>query len=257
MDKSLPRLLICVLTLAYGMPLSALSLNGTTRYASIVEISARVAGVVEKVRVRPGQRVTQGDELVELDATPYRARLAKAGARVKQLQPALISAELELERAFELYDRDSLSQIEMKNAENKAAAAQGAVAQAEAEVDLANYELRQARLEAPITGRVMAVHARQGQYVNPDVALSPLITLVDSRRMLAVAVLNTDQWQANLVGKKATVMIRGKKYLAQVARIGYQRIQKADGLPAYEIALSFSTSELLPADMPVSIEIQE
>ena len=117
---------IIPLIMLLHLPLSqALTLNGFTAFDSVIELNARVSGVVDTIAVKPGQLVQKGDLLIQLDTVPYRARLDRAMAIEKSLQPVVLTAQMELERAEELYDRDSLSQVALKNAENALAKAEG------------------------------------------------------------------------------------------------------------------------------------
>jgi RND family efflux transporter MFP subunit len=257
MVRSIVKTVLLGLSMIYFGSVQALALNGFTRFDAESAINSSAAGVVKSVRVSTGQKVKRGDVLVELDATPYRAQLERAQALLKSLQPAMISAELELDRAMELFDRDSLSQVELKYAENKFAAAEGAYQAAQADVNLASYHLKQTQVKSPINARVIGVNTFPGHYVNPEVDSSTLLTIVSANSMQAVAVLNSDQWSSNLINKKATVKYRDKIYQGQVSELGFQRVEQSGGLPAYEIRVVFSTADLIPAEMPVSIDITD
>ena len=251
------RLLLPVLFLLITPALQALELNGFTRFGDRVTLNAATSGVIARIAVRPGQRVSRGDLLLQLDDRPQRARLKRARALADRLKTPLQTAELEFERAQELYDRDSLSTVALQNAEGKLAEARGAYEAALAEQKLAEYELERTRLTAPLSARVLEIHARKGQFVNPQVALSPLLTLVETRRMQAAASLSSEQWSKDWVGRKAQVIYRGQRYPGRVEGLGLQRIQNGSGLSGYEIRIVFDTDQLIPADMPVRIEIAE
>lgn len=249
---------IIVLTWLCYIPAGhALSLDGITGFASTIHLNASTEGKIIVIPVKTGQTVKKGDLLIKLDATPHKARLAHAKAIEKSFLPAVTTAQLELERALELYDRDSLSQIELKNVENKLLLAEGAYQAAQAELALAEYELIQTSVRSPIDGRVISLVVNIGQYVNPQVTTDSLISLVNNQRMKAVATINSDQWRHGLMNKKATVKFRDKTYHGSVTYLGLNRIKLSSGLPAYEIHVSFDTDNLIPADMPVSIEIRE
>jgi membrane fusion protein, multidrug efflux system len=252
----LKTIFICFNVFYFGS-VQALTLNGFTEFSAVMKINARTAGIVQSVDIKTGQQVRQGDVLFKLDATPYQAKHERAKALASSLQPALSTAQFELDRAQELYDRDSLSQVEFKNAENKAAAAEGAFNAAQADVRLARYQLQLTQVKSPMNARVIKVSTGTGQYVDPAVDSSTLITLVSANSMNAVAVLNSDQWHSDLLNKKATVKYRNKVYNGKVTELGYQRVQQAGGLPAYEVRINFATDDLIPAEMPVSIEIKD
>ncbi len=255
MGKLLLKTLLLNAALLHSAGVWALSLNGVTEFGSITKINARSAAVIAEVAVSPGSRVKAGDLLLRFDATPHQARRDQTEARVKGLRPEVSIAELELERALELYDRDSLSEVELKKAENRLAAAQADLQAAEAELRLASYELQQTRITAPAAARVLSVDASAGQYVDPAVSSAALVSLVDARNMKAVAALTPEQWSPSLLNKKATVKFRGKTYTGEVSRIGLGHVQQANGQAAYQVEISFTTDNLIPAHMPVSIEI--
>ncbi len=249
---------ITITYMAFGLPPAwALSLNGYTDFVNTQQINAGVSGSILSVHVKPGQKVLKGDLLVKLDATPYRIRLDKAQALERSLLPAAESARLELERAQELYDRDSLSEVELKNAENKLAEADGVHQAAQADSLLAEYDLNNCIIRSTIEGRVLEVNTNPSYYVDPAVQSTVLLTLVESHHMKAIALINPDQWSSALINKKATVKFRGKIFHGKVSYIGYKGEIKSSGLPAYEVQVTFNTSTLIPAEMPVSIEVPD
>ncbi len=244
--------------MAFGLQTaSALSLNGYTDFGATLEINSSVVGSVMAVHVKPGQKVLKGDILIKLDATPYRTRLEKVQAIEGSLLPAVESARLELERVQELYDRDSLSEVELKKAENFLAEANGAYQAAQADSLLAEYDLNNCVIRSPVEGRVLEVNTNTSQYVDPAVQSRVLLTLVDSLHMKAIALINSDQWDARLINKKATVTFRSKIFHGKVSYIGYKRKKLSTGLPAYEVHVAFKTTSLIPAEMPVFIDIPD
>lgn len=237
--------------------LQALELNGFTRFGDEVKLNVGTAGVVKKILVKPGQRVAIGDVLLRLDDRLHRARLARARAQAERLKPNVDTAELELERAQELYDRDSLSSVALQQAEGRLAEARGAWQAALAEQEIAEYELERTKLHAPLAGRVLEIDVGVGQYVDPAIDASSLVTLAKTNRMRGVGTISSEQWSDELVGQKAQVTYRGKRYAGQVEQIGLSRTRTGSGLSGYELSVDFETDRLIPADMPVVIEITE
>ena len=251
------RLLILFSGLIYYPASQALTLNGFTRFGSIVELNAKVSGVIQTIKVKPGQRVNKGDVLISLEITPLQASVDSAIAVEKSLLPVVETAQLELQRAEELYDRDSLSQVALKNAENSLAQADGHYQAAIAQRVIAVYQLKNATINSPINGRVLQLHTNIDQFVDPAVNLRSLVTLVKSQQMKAVALIKSEQWSGSLMNKPATVVFGKKQFSGKVSYLGYERIKQSSGLPAYEIHVSFVTDQLIPAEMPVTINIEE
>ncbi len=250
-------LLILLAGPLFASSASALSLNGFSKFSDHFALNARSAGIIQQVHVKAGQRVKQGEVLVELDASREQAMLNKALAQEKALEPELEIAELELEKALELYDRDTLSEVALKTAENKLARIQGAYKAAQAETSIARFDLQNTRLRSPVDGRVLRVHQRRGQYVSPAYQSIPLVTLVESRQMKAIGLVSSEQWRASLIGLPATVSYKQRKFTGVVSYLGFERVKKSTGVAAYEITVDFSTDQLIPEQMPVSIEIKD
>ena len=251
------KLVLSLIGLFYLPAGLALSLNGFTEFASVLELNTSTAGVVQSVHVVAGQQVKKGDLLLSLDSTPHQARLDRALSIEKSLFPLVETAQMELGRAEELYARDSLSQVDLKNAENALAESEGGYQAAKSEVVLARYELAQTALYAPLDGVVLALSTNASRYVDPAVSGDTLVTLVADKKMKAIALVTSDQWNPALINKPASVTYRKRSYKGTVSFLGLKRIKQASGLPAYEVHVSFDADRLIPAEMPVAIEIQD
>jgi len=251
------KTILSLICLFYLSPSLALTLNGNTSFASVIHLNSAVSGVVESVKVKAGQHVKKGDVLLVLNNIPYKARLDRAIANEKSLMPAVQTAEMELERASELYDRDSLSQVALKKAEMTLAQAEGAHQVALAEVVLARYQLSNSIIYSPVDGYVLEFFANRSMYVDPAVSVDPLLTLVENHLMKAVALINSDQWSPSLMNKEATIQYRNKPFNGKVNYLGSRRVQQSSGLPAYEIHVVFESDILMPAEMPVIIQIKD
>ncbi len=257
MVNQIIKTLIALLALVHAYSAHALSLNGFTEFSSTLDINARTQGIVQAIRVKPGQRIKKGEVLIELDGVAQQASLDRARAKARALLPAVETTELELERAFELFDRDSLSQVELKKAQINLAMAQGNYQAAQADTRLAQYQLDNSILRSPINGRVLQLHAHVGQYLNPAVTQTPLITLVDTLSMKAVAWINSEQWTPDLLDQQASVKYRDQSFSGRVSHVGYKRIKQPGGTAAYKLHVQFTTDTLIPADMPVTINIRD
>src|ERR1035438_7128242 len=101
---------------------------GTVRPKLSAAIEAKVSGRIEKMRVVPGQMVTNGELLVQLDAHEIQSRLDQAAASRQQ-------AESDLKRATDLMEQKILSQSEFDNTQSKFRIAAAAEAEAKTMLD--------------------------------------------------------------------------------------------------------------------------
>ena len=249
------RLVLILSGLLLSLSAQALSLQGRTEFAEPMQINAATAGVIRNIAVKPGQIVKSGELLIELDDTPHQARLNKAKGLQLSLAPAVTTAELEFDRAQELYDRDSLSQVELTMAESRLSLAQGEYQAATAEVERYAYELSQTRIKAPAVARVVAIMANHGYYLDPAVTGSPVLMLASANQMRATALIDAQQWSPALLNRKARVSFNGQSFPGVVDQLGLIQSDPANAKPAYELHVLFDNRRMLAAGLPVSIEI--
>ena len=241
----------------FSTPLLAVELKGRTDFSELYSLNSAVSGIVSEVYVSAGQLVKRDAVLLKLDARPFQAKVAEAKANVIMRKPVRDQMLIELERAQELYDRDSLARVVLQNAENNLQIAEGELAAAEAKLQLAAYKLSQSTVTAPDDLLVLEVNTHARQYINTEVSDQPLVVLANHREMMAIAYLGPDEWNAGLVGKAAQVDYLGRKIRGKVISLDYRRRPKPDSPDGFELRVKFVASGEIPANMPVTIDIQK
>ena len=111
--------------------------------------------VVASLDVAPGDTVKKGQVLATLDDEGLKT------ANVKRVEAQLVNVMTEYKRNLELQRRQLISASEMETLQLR-------VTIAEAELTQAQAELERTRVKSPINGRVIVVHAREGERVGPD-----------------------------------------------------------------------------------------
>ena len=130
--------------------------------AGKVELSTRVPGVVEEVKVKAGQRVKKGEVLVRLNNVIFQARVKEAQAEVDRNQVDEEDAKRDLDRAEELYRRTVTSTTELEAARLKYDRATAGLAAAQARLAIAQKNLSDTVLKAPFNGVVAERLAEPG-----------------------------------------------------------------------------------------------
>ena len=144
----------------------------------IVQVGTPVSGVVERIAVERGDTVVRGQVLVQLSAAVERASLAVALERAGQVGETVIAngtqelAQRELARAHELYAQNFVSKNYLDKQQAEASVAGGRSDQASErrqlsgrEVGLAQAQLAQRTIRAPISGVVVERLVAAGEYV--------------------------------------------------------------------------------------------
>ena len=160
-----------------------LSVNTTGQVRSDSEgrLRAEVAGTVQRLRVRPGERVRAGQPVVELDPRPFEIDLAEA-------EVALQVAE---QTYGDLYRPDSAATGVMPNqARLDAFVIRSGLAAARVRLDRARLARERATITAPFSGTVDRINTVIGDRINAGQDLGVLVDLENLR--IEAAVLEHD-----------------------------------------------------------------
>lgn len=147
-----------------------------------VELLPQVDGYIREILFKEGDVVKAGQTLYVLDDERYQAV-------VNQRKADLEAAEAEARRASKYYKRmqtaDSrgITQLERDNAEAGAESAAAAVLQAKANLVVAEYDLKKAKVVAPIDGQIGKTSAHIGDYVAPSKGALAHIVQIDPMRV--------------------------------------------------------------------------
>lgn len=142
-----------------------------------VQVTARVAGVVEKVRFTEGQVVKAGLPLVEIEPQRYQLAVGAARATLDKAEAALADAKAGLARR-EQAGKDNPGLVpgeEIETWRTRVLTAQADIAAARVALNRAQLDLRDAYVRAPVAGVLQTRTVRTGQYVQPGTVLGTLV----------------------------------------------------------------------------------
>jgi HlyD family secretion protein len=189
-----------------------------------IAIGTPVSGIVTAIYVKWGDRVKSGAPLFKVDTRDLEAQLlpvnAKvkeveaqllpAGAKVNEAQATLAKAENRLKVGEGLEPGVSISVEEMANRQfdvgiNKANLAsaeaqieqiKAQIASAKAQVGQIEREIELRTIRAPISGRILQMKTRLGEYAQSGVVSTPLMLLGDDTRLhVRVDIDENDAWK--------------------------------------------------------------
>lgn len=229
---------MCLGLLLWGLAtgIRAAELEGQVQWLQRAELGTPVSGVVQSVAVFPGERVRQGQVLVELDARAFKANLARARAQLSQMKESLAEARRELERSTELYDRTLLSDHDLQVAKIAAINAEADYQAARADLVNAELDVEYSRLKAPFEGIVLERHVEPGEVVVSRLQSSPLLVLASSAELVVRAEVPTTVMENLKQGQALTVQLAGERYPGAVHRLGPEPL--GEGRYALEVRFS-------------------
>lgn len=135
------------------MPIYLSALGTVTAY-NTVAIKPRVDGQLLRVLFREGQKVRQGQLLMEIDPRPYQAALAQAQGQLTRDQANSKNAEAQAGRYTALFQAGVVSKESQQAQISTAGQATGSIQADQAAIQAAQVNLAYTRITSPINGVV-------------------------------------------------------------------------------------------------------
>ncbi|MBK5938692.1 efflux RND transporter periplasmic adaptor subunit [Halochromatium roseum] len=230
-----------LLSLLASNAAAALQLSGRLEWVRKVEMRAVENGVIAEVLVAPGEHVDEGKLLLRMDQREAQATSLEAKAGVARQQIALDSAERELGRAQELFDRGLIASEELKDAELLMAAAEAELESAKAKQAAADVLLERTELRAPFDGIIVAQNGYQGAVIYKTLQQQPLIAVAPTSQMLARVLVTSDILRRYRPGQSAKINVRGQMRTGTIYSLGVEAVRIDPDGAVYELDVIFDS----------------
>jgi len=175
-----------------------------------ISIATQIGGVVQSIPVIVGQQVVVGDPLFTIDTRAQSAKLATTEAQLIFAKAKLSEARALLGLIKKVNDMRAVSEelLVQRNANFETATAE--VARAEAAATQERVELERLTVRAPVTGTVLQIKTRIGEYAAAAQANSNALMVVGTTTPLHVRVDidENDSWRLK-AGAAAQAFLRG------------------------------------------------
>ena len=149
--------------------------SGAIEAHETVVVSARVAGVLDRLLVAEGDVVVPGAIIAEIDADRYRLALSQVESQMARARAAYEDAQRGVERREQLAKDGRVAIEVLDQSRIKLRQSQADLDEAKVAVEKARLDLRDATVTAPIGGTIQTRDARTGSYLQIG---APLVTLV-------------------------------------------------------------------------------
>jgi len=208
------------------------SFSGIAKSGVEANLSFRVAGTIDNVRVKVGDKVRGGQLLISLDARDYELQVQQAEASLSQARAQLQKADADYERVRSLYENNNASKSDldaMRAAYESSEAAQKA---SEKTLELAKLQLSYTKLRAPSAGLIASVDVE----VNENVAVGNPVVMLTSGSDIEVEVTIPEILISQInQGDRVQVSFDaqpGKNYSGVVSEVGVAAVGFATTYPA-------------------------
>jgi HlyD family secretion protein len=216
-----------------------------------VNISAHVIGKIEHLYVQEGDLIRKGQPFLDLEKEAFTAArdqwaaaLRKAQTEIRQTEVSLADTRNKLGRARRLNQEGILSAEQLEAAELAEATAKlrledarDSAKQAQANLEKARDDLAKTTIYSPLTGRVIALNAEQGEVVVSGTMNNPASVIGEIADLSEIlAKVDVDETEVVLVrpGQRATIKVDAlpnKEYHGRVSEVGskgFSRPQQPD-----------------------------
>lgn len=150
---------------------------GTIDAFERVQVTARVAGVVDKVNFREGQEVKKGDTLVIIDSERFGLAVNSAKANLEKAQASQKDTEAMVERREGASEQNPglIPGEELASYRTKSLTAKADTAVALENLKIAQLNMRDSAVRAPMEGVIQTRTVETGQYVNTGYVMATLL----------------------------------------------------------------------------------
>jgi len=237
----------------------ALAIAGITEPVKEATLSAMAPGTIRKIHAREGDRVKEGDVILELDKQAEELEVARrklvweSRAEVDSAAERVTTVKADLEgtrRLFQQGQSVSKDEMEKKELEYKLAVAElerlrVAEEREKLEYEMALEQLARRDLKAPMDGTITKLHHEEGESCEPDV---PLVDLVDASRFHFVANVDAGTGRRLSLDQPVTFTGEGESSGGVTGRISFVSpvLDPASGLQAMKAVFENQEGRVRP-----------
>ena len=194
-------------------------LAGSLEPATIVRLTAQIAGTVSDLRVDRGTPVSRGQVLAVIQAEGVRGQAAGAQASVAAAEANVQLLRQRRDAARQLYEAGATSRLDAEAAQAALEAAEAELAAARAQAAATGEQASRTIIRSPINGAVSDRAVEQGE---PVAVGDPVVTVVNTSRLELSGQVPVEQAGGVRVGQPVQFTLDahpGRTFNGTVARV--------------------------------------
>ncbi|MGS0527203.1 efflux RND transporter periplasmic adaptor subunit [Zobellia nedashkovskayae] len=166
-----PAVPVQVRAVAENTENSFVTASGKIEAAKSANISTRMMGYVDKIYVKVGDKVKNGQLLLSVNNADVSAKLAQVNAGITEATAAYTNAEKDYQRFTNLFNENSASQKELDDITANYNMAKARLESAKQMKNGVNAQMGYANIRAPFNGVVTSKFISAGDMANPGMPL--------------------------------------------------------------------------------------
>ena len=197
------------------------------------DVSSQASGRVIAVMVRPGDAVTEGAVLAQIDRATLELQYNQQSATANATRAQLESSQQQLDRTEQLASQGNASPSTLEQIRSSTAALQAQLEALESAVETAKLALANATVKSPLTGIVSSRSVEPGQTIQAGTTLFTIVNL-DEMQFDAAASVNSSARVA--AGQQVVVHVTGLEgldFAGEVTRVNPVALSGTRTVPIY------------------------
>jgi membrane fusion protein, multidrug efflux system len=139
---------------------------GVVKPRYVIDVGFRVGGKIKQRLANVGDTVSQGQKLAVLEMTDFALNVQNSRAQLAAAQADVDKANIDLKRAKELLEKNTVSKDFYESALNRYNVSQAHLKQSKAALNIVENQATYAELQADFNGVILETLAESGQVVN-------------------------------------------------------------------------------------------
>jgi RND family efflux transporter MFP subunit len=193
-----------------------LMVTGTLEAAAILNLKAEQDGAVEKVLVRPGQVVHEGQPLIAFSRTQILLEIQRQTEHCLALDKQIQMLRKRLDNQQKLLRKSAISPPAIDETKRLIELSRAKLEAARNERGETQKKLSDLRILAPFDGTVLDLHTTAGDALMRG---SELLSIADNSKFLLRAVVDRAAAKTVAVGQTALIFVGGGKQLKGVVKL--------------------------------------
>ena len=232
---------------------TAITVSGQLSAQNSAEISTRMMAFVEKVFVKPGDKVQTGQTLIRLNADELEAKKAQASAQIATAELAAKNAAKDYQRFQALHAQESASDKELENMELHQRAAASQLQMARQGLKEIEAMLTYTVIKAPFSGTVTQKNIDEGSMAKPGM---PLLSIEQHQDMEVTATVPENEVSRVTLGDRVEVEVKalGRTLPGVISELSPSATRNG-GQYAMKISLTDQQDSQLRSGMYVTVRL--
>jgi HlyD family secretion protein len=236
--------------------------TGTIEPIRTVEVKSKAGGEILEMLVDVGDEVTPGTLLARVDPRDVSNKFNQAEADLEVAKASMTNARAQFERNQQLLEAGVITQQEFESSNLQFANAQASLTRAETNFELAELQLNDVTIRAPLAGTILTRNVEEGSViqsasgnVSGGTALFTMAALASMRVRTLVDETDMGDLRAGMVATVSVEAYPGQTFRGEIEKIEPQAVVQQN-VTMFPVIVTLDNAQgLLKSGMNAEVEI--